>query len=77
MDEALRYLKYVLAAAELGSMRRVARTLGVRESTVSRNIGAFEQQLDIQIFQRHKNGIRRTDEGRDWIEGARDHYDGL
>ncbi|HBZ43910.1 MAG TPA: hypothetical protein DEO85_07595 [Maritimibacter sp.] len=73
----MRYLKYGLAAAELRSMRRVARTLGVRETTVSRNIGALEQQLDIQIFQRHNTGIRLTDEGRDWIESVRDHYEGL
>ncbi|MFC6487934.1 helix-turn-helix domain-containing protein [Nitratireductor sp. GCM10026969] len=63
MDEALRFLRYVLAAAELGSMRRVERTFRVRESTVSRNIRALEQQLDIQIFQRHNSGVRLTDEG--------------
>lgn len=78
MNEAvLRNLKYALAAAELGSMRRVARAFSVRESTVSRNIGTIEQQLDIQIFQRGHNGVRLTEEGRDWIESVRDHYDGL
>lgn len=75
--EAVRFLKYVLAAADLGSMRRVAHTFGVRESTVSRSIGALEQQLDIQLFQRHNNGVRLTDQGRDWIESVRSHYDGL
>ncbi|MCR4266630.1 LysR family transcriptional regulator [Nitratireductor sp. ZSWI3] len=75
--EALRHLKYVFAAVELGSMRCVARAFGVCESTVSRNIGALEQQLDIQIFQRDHNGVQLTKEGRDWIESVRGHYDDL
>lgn len=76
-ETVLRNLKYVLTAAELGSMRKTARTLRVRESTVSRNIGTIEQQLDIQIFQRGHNGVRLTEEGRDWIESVRGLYDGL
>ncbi len=76
-ETVLRNLKYVLMAAELGSMRKTARTLHVRESTVSRNVGTIEQQLDIQIFQRSHNGVRLTEEGRDWIESVRGHYDGL
>lgn len=58
-------------------MRGVARAFGVHESTVSRNIGAIEQQLDIQIFHRDNTGVRLTAEGRDWIESVRGHYDGL
>jgi DNA-binding transcriptional LysR family regulator len=49
----------------------------VRESTVSRNIGTIEQQLDIQIFQRGHDGVQLTDQGRDWIESVRGLYDGL
>jgi DNA-binding transcriptional LysR family regulator len=75
--DALRFLKYVLAAAELGSMRRVARAFEVHESTVSRNICALEQQLDIQLFERHNSGIQLTEEGRTWIRSVRNHYDGL
>lgn len=76
-SEPLRHLKYALAAAEHGSMRQVAQQYDVQESTVSRNICALEQQLDIQIFQRSSSGVRLTNEGRDWIEGIRGHYDGL
>ncbi|SFE12527.1 LysR family transcriptional regulator [Roseivivax sediminis] len=75
--EALRCLKYVLAAAEIGSMRRVAQTFGVRESTISRSIGAIERQLDMQIFQRGHSGVQLTDQGRDWVESVRGHYLGL
>lgn len=76
-EAALRYLKYVLKTAELGSMRKTAKALAVQESTVSRNIAAIEQRLDLQVFERHNNGVRLTDEGRDWIASVRDHYDGL
>lgn len=76
-EDSLRHLKYALAVAELTSMRSVARAFGVHESTVSRNICAIEQQLDIQIFQRGHTGVRLTEEGRDWIESVRGHYDGL
>ncbi len=58
-------------------MRSVARAFGVHESTVSRNIVAIEQQLDIQIFHRDNTGVRLTAEGLDWIESVRSHYDGL
>lgn len=75
--DTLRRLKYVLAAAELGSMRKVALGMQVRESTVSRNISAVEQQLDLQFFERRHNGVHLTMEGRNWIEGVRDHYEML
>lgn len=75
--DSFRILKYALTTVETGSMRKTAKALGVRESTVSRNIATLEQQLDIQIFRRGHNGVRLTEEGRDWIESVRGHYDGL
>lgn len=75
--EALRLLKYAIAAAEHGSMRRAARTFGVRESTISRNISALEQRLDIQLFHRNHDGVRLTDDGQIWMDGVRAYYDGL
>jgi len=75
--DSLQLIRYALAGAELGSMRRVAQNFGVRESTVSRNIGALEQQLNLQLFQRNHDGIQLTDAGRDWVESVRGHYDGL
>lgn len=78
MNEAtLRHLKYVLKVVELGSMRKTAKALSVQESTVSRNIAAIEQRLDLLLFERHSNGVNLTDAGRDWIEGVREHYSGL
>lgn len=75
--DSLRFLKYVLAAVEHGSMRRAAEACGVRESTVSRNIGAIEQYINIQIFERSQSGVRLTKAGERWLETARPHFHGL
>lgn len=76
-EAALRHLKYVLKVVELGSMRKTAQALSVQESTVSRNIAAIEQRLDLLLFERHNNGVSLTAAGRDWVEGVREHYRGL
>lgn len=57
-------------------MRKTGKALAVQESTASRNIAAIEQRLDLQVFARHSNGVRLTDEGRDRIASVRDHHDG-
>jgi DNA-binding transcriptional LysR family regulator len=74
---ALLHLKYVFAAAEFGSMRKVALALGVQESSVSRNILSLEQYLDLQLFDRCANGVRLTRAGRVWVEEIRAHYEGV
>jgi DNA-binding transcriptional LysR family regulator len=74
---ALLHLKYVFAAVELGSMRQVALAFGVQESTVSRNILALEQYIDLQLFNRGTNGIRLTKRGRAWLGEVRVHYEKL
>ncbi|MGY4265098.1 LysR family transcriptional regulator [Bradyrhizobium sp. USDA 4519] len=74
---ALRLLRYALAATEHGSLRRVARAFGVQESTVSRNICALEQYLDMQLFERLSSGVRLTNEGVRWLEANRPRIEGL
>ncbi|WP_163268413.1 LysR family transcriptional regulator [Chelativorans alearense] len=75
--DVLRHLKYVLVTLEHGSMRQAAEVLGVRGTTVSRNITTIEQQFDMQIFERRNNGVRLTEEGQRWLESIRGLYDGL
>ncbi|MDG4887860.1 MULTISPECIES: LysR family transcriptional regulator [unclassified Mesorhizobium] len=74
---ALRLLAYAFAAADYGSLRRAARALRVRESSVSRNVLKLEQHLDMQLFERDFRGVRLTEAGGAWIDVARAHYDGL
>lgn len=49
----------------------------MRESSVSRNVVALEQFLDMQLFERSAHGVRPTGAGRAWIDVARTHYEGL
>lgn len=74
---ALLHLKYVLAAVERGSMRQVALAFGVQESSVSRNILALEQYLDLQLFERANDGVHLTKAGRAWLNEIRVHYERL
>lgn len=60
----LRYFKYAIAAAELGSFRRAAEALGVQQSEVSRRIQALEDRLGIDLFVRHRTGSKPTPVGR-------------
>nr|WP_275448601.1 LysR family transcriptional regulator [Mesorhizobium sp. IRAMC:0171] len=70
-------MDYVFAAVDHGSLRQAARMLGVRESSVSRNIVALEQYLNMQLFDRSAYGVRLTEAGQTWVGAARTHYEGL
>lgn len=77
MNNALRRLACVFTAVDQGSLRQAARVLRVRESSVSRNIVAIEQHLDMQLFHRHVHGVQLTQSGEAWVATARRHYEGL
>lgn len=73
----MRRLDHVFAAVDHGSLRQAARVLRVRESSVSRNIVAIEQLLNMQLFDRDVHGVRLTEAGRAWTDLVRVHYEGL
>lgn len=66
----LHQLRYVLAAAEHGGFRRAARHLGVQQSAVSRRIHELEMRLGASIFERGPFGVRLTEAGRQFVQGA-------
>lgn len=74
---ALRRLDHVFAAVDHGSLRQAAKVLRVRESSVSRNIAALEQFLDMQLFERDVRGVRLTKAGQAWVGIVRAHYEAL
>ncbi|RWB72367.1 MAG: LysR family transcriptional regulator [Mesorhizobium sp.] len=76
-SNTLRRLDHVFAAVDHGSLRQAAKALRVRESSVSRNIVAMEQVLDMQLFDRDVHGVRLTEAGRAWTDLVRVHYEGL
>lgn len=53
-----------LAVAESGSLSAASRTLGVAQPTIGRQIRALEEQLGLELFQRHDKGLTLTNPGR-------------
>lgn len=51
-----RDLQLALAIKEHGSLSKVARELGLSPSTVSRRLDSLEEQIGIQLFERHATG---------------------
>lgn len=67
----LTQLRYAVAAAELGSLRRVAELLRVRHSIVSRSIRQLEHSLGVVVFERSGTGVKPTRAGRNVLRMAR------
>lgn len=66
----LRYLRYALVAAELGSFRRAGEALGVHQSTVCRRVRILEDRLGATLFVRTRSGVRVTRSGERFLREA-------
>ncbi|MDF0601636.1 LysR family transcriptional regulator [Psychromarinibacter sp. C21-152] len=66
-----RHLRYFVAAAEHGSLRKAGMALGIQESTISRAIRDLEDQLGASLFQRHIGGVRLTIAGERFLHRTR------
>ena len=64
-------LRYVLAVATQGSAAAAARALGVNHSTVVRRIRAFEERIDLRLFDHLSTGYRLTAKGEMFLDAAR------
>lgn len=65
-------LRYVLAVADLGSVSRAARHLGVNHATVLRRVAEFESSHGTQIFEKTTRGYQVLADKRDVIASARE-----
>jgi DNA-binding transcriptional LysR family regulator len=66
----LRQIRYVLAVARQGAVRRAAATLNVDQSIVSAKTRDLEAELGVRLFERHSGGVRLTDPGEVFVVGA-------
>lgn len=64
----LRALRYVLAAAEQMSFSGAADALGIKVSSVSRHVRAFEDRIGVSLFERTTSGVRLTDAGNRFLD---------
>ncbi len=60
-----------LATADEGSFSAAARTLGVTQPTVGRQVAAFEEALGVTLFERVGRGLQLTPAGLDLAEPVR------
>ena len=61
-------IRFFVAAAENGSLRRAAETLGVGQSCVSRKIMRLEEKLGVSLLERSNTGVRLTNAGQRYLE---------
>ncbi len=60
----IRTLRYFLAVAREENMTRAAEQLHVTQPTLSKQIGALEEELGVKLFSRKSFSLRLTEEGR-------------
>lgn len=67
----LRHLRYAIEAAEQGSFRKAAASIGVQVSAVSRRIRDLEDEIGAALFIRHQSGVHLTHAGELFLRHAR------
>lgn len=67
----LRYLRYAHLAAEYGSFRRAALSIGVNQSTLTRRVQLLERRLGVALFERRRSGVVLTPAGTQFLQEAR------
>ena len=60
-------LRFFLNVARTGSLTAAADKLGVNQSTVSRRINGFEQEMKVRLFERFSTGYVLTPEGEELL----------
>jgi DNA-binding transcriptional LysR family regulator len=68
---SLRKFEYAIAVAELGSVTAAAEQLHVSQPSLSQQIKALEQELDVQLFFRGPRGLVPTGAGAEFLVEAR------
>ncbi|MFF7476964.1 LysR substrate-binding domain-containing protein [Streptomyces sp. NPDC008092] len=67
----LKQLKALITVAEVGSVTRAAELLHLVQPAVTRQIRTLEEELQVPLFERTRQGMRPTDAGTIMVERAR------
>lgn len=63
----LRQLRYLVAAAEAGSFSRAARSMNIKQATLSRHVIEVEKRLGMTLFDRRTRGATLTPNGKIYL----------
>lgn len=66
----LKQLRYLVLTAQSGSFSRAAKRLGIKQSTMSRQLLALEKRLGIEVFERFSRGATLTPAGETYLRTA-------
>jgi DNA-binding transcriptional LysR family regulator len=66
-----RFLRYFMAVAQVGSIRKASEALHISASAIDRQILLGEAQLGAKLFERHPAGLRLTTAGEFMLQAAR------
>ena len=67
----LRHLRYFVAVADALSFTRAATALRLAQPSLTRQIHNLEEELGVRLFDRGRNQVSLTDEGRSFLADAR------
>ena len=67
----LRSIRYFVQIAELGSITRASRHLGIAQPALSRHVKSVEDELGTQLLVRLPRGVRLTSAGLQFLEHCR------
>lgn len=67
----LRQLRYLVAIADEGNLRRAAEVLFVSQPALSYALKSLESEFGVRLFDRHPGGVAPTAAGRDVVSEAR------
>lgn len=65
-----RHLKYIVAVAEAGNFTRAAERLFLSQPSLSKQIKDIENEIGVQIFERHRDGVYPTPIGQMVVDYA-------
>lgn len=68
---SLRHLRYFIAVAETGQIKRAAQRENISPSAITDSIKHLEETLSAKLVERHRNGMNLTQEGYRFIEPAK------
>ena len=68
MSFTLRQVRYFVAVAENGKVSTAAATVGISPSSVTTAIQELEDLLGVQLFERHRRGLKLTYEGNRFLQ---------
>ncbi|MCI5830132.1 MAG: LysR family transcriptional regulator [Treponema sp.] len=70
----LQQLKYIIGVSETGSINKAAESLYVSQPSLTAAIKDVEHEFSITIFNRSSKGITITNEGKEFVQYARQVY---